>query len=192
MKNQVLNQKIGLSLIELMVTLSVISILVGFAIPRYNIIKINAASVEAIQNVTHISNLQISYLSENGHYAWTHLYGMINNSPAGFVETDEHNNIGFSVTDIQKLRFVYGTYPDYDHYNHREDNTINIGGFSSLAYTSGHSDGGWGRGLGISYRSCDGFFYEHTIVMNQNRQIGIYGEGSGTDFTDRDARKKCL
>ena len=58
--------KNAFSLVELMVVLSIISIITGLAIPKFKFSKLNAHRVEAKLNTNHFSQVAEVYESENG------------------------------------------------------------------------------------------------------------------------------
>ena len=115
----------GFSLIELMVVISIISLLTITSIPSFNRFKIKAARVEAKQNINALYTLVQSFHAEHSAYAppatWYPLgdyygeyffhslspdWGSVGNATCS--ESDSYPNIyGFRVSDCRKLRYNY-------------------------------------------------------------------------------------
>lgn len=183
----------GFSLIELMVVLSIISIVSGLAYPRYLQMKIRAGQLEAIQNLNHIYTLQVAFQSENDSYGILDFVGSLG-SELDQCDTRASslvNDIGFHFTDACKLRYVYASRINNDRYN----NNTNCGDNCFTAFaTNEHNDWNgssarFGRGFGIPLASCSPWpnaigWYDAKIV-NQDKEIGHFGEGVGhTDIAN--------
>lgn len=62
------NQR-GFSLIELVITVTIIGIIAAIAIPAYNAMKMRGARTEAMSTLTEVAHLQERWYSNNGTYA---------------------------------------------------------------------------------------------------------------------------
>ena len=172
------------SLVELMVVLSIISIVVGLAYPRYLNFKIRAARTEAFTNLNYIYTLKQSYFSENGSYGNLEGYGYRSNSTVGESCFDDksgtRNEIGFSVTQPCQLRYSYS-------------------GINSVGGTAKASEEKYpgptlkvGRGFGINSANCSGSIfsinstlpvsflkgaYSDALIIDGDRNIDIFLDG---------------
>ena len=189
----------GFSLVELMVVLSIVSVISGLAYPKYLTMKIRAGRIEAAQNLNHIHTLQEVYQSENETYGLLQSLGSqtivgiergnCDSRASGFI-----NSIGFHPPDPCNLRYSYSSVPSLDRYN----NTRNCNGncFSARAVAVVRSSGirvNTGKGFGIPPTSCDtGAFigYSEERVINQDREFGYSGQGAGT-VDDSNAIEQC-
>lgn len=109
----------GFSLIELMVVISIVTLVAAYSIPSILIFRIRAAQVEAKQNLNSIFTLVESYQADSGFYPNTGGYGYMefggvpsNDCEPDVFVNDLVNTIGFRTsTDCEKLRFYYSYAP---------------------------------------------------------------------------------
>ena len=106
MKERALKTKnAGFSLVELMVVLSVLSLVIVSSISASEKVRQRAKQAEAKMNVRSVTALVHSYVSEDNT-----LSTGIALTTGSFVTTDSCNNgnvIGFAVTDCQKQSYRY-------------------------------------------------------------------------------------
>ena len=97
----------GFSLIELMVVVSIISVLSALSIPTFGIFQIRSARVEMQNNLNNIFTLAHSYHAENELYPNLFHYGVTTHSGNITNNYCAANEMGFSTTNCEKLRYVY-------------------------------------------------------------------------------------
>jgi len=61
----------GFSLIELLIVIAIILIIIGIALPRFNVAQMNARELAVQQAVRTLNTAQVQYLSSYGNYAAT-------------------------------------------------------------------------------------------------------------------------
>ena len=153
--------QLGFSIIELMVVLSIISILTGIVLPKLKKLKINTARVEVTQNFNMIYGLQQTYYSENGRYGGFQEYGFYeqDHQNISYCERTGGNALGFRVSDPCKLRYRYGSTTDsdlvnnyYGGFSHSFGQTPHLFTATATAFKNQKQTGG--RGFGISDFSC--------------------------------------
>ena len=102
------NKKYGFSLVELIVVLSILSILTGMIFPRYIKLKIDVARLEMTTMLKHIHMLQTSYKDENGIYFSSRIVGFTHGAPGTSGSCSQSKNaLGFLPTEPCKLRYLY-------------------------------------------------------------------------------------
>lgn len=167
---------LGFSLVELMVVLSIISIIVGIAFPKYLGIKIRAARVEARQNLNFLYTLHQSYIAENESNVPAFTCGVSSAGTNCPSPGSPGNEIGFSVTNVSKLRYYYEL-SNVDGYDFGGPNSPSFIA-SSAAWSTPNFTGG---GIGISPYRCKrgtAVGYSDLLYVNNLRQIGVTFEGA--------------
>ncbi len=104
------------SLVELMVTLSIITLIASVSFPSMMAFKIRAARVEMQQNTRALSSLLAAYHADSSNYGAGIVYGAFNVNDNGleyaFAENCMTNYLEFSATGpCSKLRFYYVVMP---------------------------------------------------------------------------------
>ena len=104
-------KKVGFSLVELMIVLSIVGVIVTLALPRFQQLQYRARQAEAKTNLNHIYLLQETYFSDNSSYGRLDWIGF---RAGGFEDPNPCdgsgpgiNDIGFKLTDCSKVRYVY-------------------------------------------------------------------------------------
>ncbi len=118
-------QKQAFSLVELMIVVAIIGILAALAIPRFQQFQAKARQAEARSNLVHIYTLQISYNGDNDTFSNMDCLtlGTVTPQASGAEKTacgnikqgawadvnacNTTNEIGFRITDCQKVRYLY-------------------------------------------------------------------------------------
>ena len=165
--------------------LSIISIMTGLAIPKYNSLKIRAARMEAQQNLTHIHTLLQVYRDENDKQAGViEDYGVSDGSCID-ASTGPTNTLGFSTTEPCKLRYLYST----GRVPGGSFGSVQVlGGSSGIALaearenTSGNHPAGVGFGIRSSICGTNGLWdgYNDQLVVTNDRTI--IHPFAGSDF----------
>ncbi len=105
-------QRLGFSLVELMVVLVLVGTLVSLALPRFNTFIARGRQSEAHANLGIIATLQQSYKLEYNKYHDG--LGMGMGHPRARCKPGEVrqklNTLGFRVTDCESLRYTYATF----------------------------------------------------------------------------------
>ena len=173
----------GFSLVELMVVLSIISIVSGLALPKYTQLKIRAARVESQTMLNHIHTLQVAYHSEESRYGNLAAVGILNEICSSNLPGIRRNEIGFKVEEPCKLTYVYYAEAGIDFFNDTKSNDI-VANYGALAFTdvnhAGSADDGLGFGIPINACTSLGISgsYLDYLTINQDRQFGFFNEGS--------------
>ncbi len=98
--------KNGFSLVELMVVVSIVSLLTALSLPRIAIFQIKAAQTEWFINARTMATLAHSYHSENAIYPLGFTYGYQTVlTPHGHVCAA--NELGFATTSCTTMRYHY-------------------------------------------------------------------------------------
>ncbi len=118
-------QKQAFSLVELMIVVAIIGILAALAIPRFQQFQAKARQAEARSNLVHIYTLQISYNGDNDTFSNMDCLTLGTVTPQAFGSEktacgnlkqgawvgvnacNTTNEIGFRITDCQKVRYLY-------------------------------------------------------------------------------------
>ena len=95
------------SLVELMVTVGIVSILVSLGLPRYQAFMARGRMAEAKVNLGHIAALQGIYRSEWNAYGSTSNVGRLSASSWNCSDGDFENPLGFAPDGCQDLRYGY-------------------------------------------------------------------------------------
>ena len=112
------SRKYGFSLVELMVVLSIISIVAGLAIPKFKTFQARTKQTEAKVHLKFIHTLQSAYFSENDSYsppeanttsynAGGKYFDNLNGDPVTSCNVISSNYLGFKFTDCTKIRYNY-------------------------------------------------------------------------------------
>ncbi len=126
------DQPRGFSLVELMVVITIISILSAIALPKFWVFGAKARQAEAKMNLEIIYTLEQSYQSENDVYISLSL----NTICKGQGDQNQNNALGFYLANCQKARYGYYvdipfagfgniTYPDYTSFRAFADTIAN-------------------------------------------------------------------
>ena len=96
------------SLVELMAAVTVVSILVALALPRFRLFIATSRQAEAHANLGIIASLQQSYYLEHNTYHQGMLMGKGGlGGVCGNSSAAEQNQLGFRVTNCDELRYTY-------------------------------------------------------------------------------------
>ena len=105
------NNPRGFSLIELMLIISIISLLIIISLPSYTGLKIKAARTEALLNLKTIRSLAESHHADNSEYPLSFAYGSTGKSwGPRHMNSDlctTSNALGFTTSNCSKLRYYY-------------------------------------------------------------------------------------
>ncbi len=170
-------QNRAFSLVELMVVLSIISIVVGLAFPKYQTFKLRAGIMEAPTNLRFISTLQESYNSENGEYGLLNWYGDLNGSCRQPTRGSATNQIGFSNSTGCNSKYAYYTRSNRDYFNSTWTAAQSDNHYSALADSIDWSTLTRGSSLGVSRQYCINQSIRDMVVINQDGDLGTYREG---------------
>ena len=114
LKRRALHQETGFSLIELMVVVSIITLVSALTIPKYYLFTAKAARVEAYQNLKFVHTLFENYREDvrpgagglNVEYGVRFdAYTPRTPNPISYNIFCATNPLGFSITNCQKLRY---------------------------------------------------------------------------------------
>ena len=188
------NSRAGFSLIELMVVISIITLVTSIAIPNYILFKIKAARVEMYYNMNTIYSLAHSYRAE--HDRWPLMwpvgtYTIYSTSPVPNTSTPNtctasyggENQMGFKVTNCEALHYFY-----YIIYPSITDPAFRI---AAESYKTTSSGIGSGRGNPPTSRCKKPSGYENFFMdrweMNESKVIQPYENDIAND-----ALKNCF
>jgi type IV pilus assembly protein PilE len=174
-----LNNSLGMTLLELMVTLGIVGILAAIAIPAYNQFMKKAKMVEGELAIHNIEKLQQNYFLETGTY--TNNLGALGYSP---VPPLKYYTMAITLGDNQPIAYQATA----------TANTPDLGSFLLIKYGDGRADylqvstngsGSGGSGSGGSGGDSGG-----SGSGSGGGDSGSGDSGGGKDKKDKDKDKK--
>ncbi len=186
---QIRKSNLGFSLVELMVVVSIITLLGSITFPSYVKFMIRAARVEMTTNLRHIATLAHAYHAENSQFPGIILYGVSNGTT-----NCGPNALGFSVGDCMSLRYEYlfrgGWQVNASTYHFTRETYF--GAYARALYIDGDYDFSTGRGPPTKHcivpevysETNGGYFYYDAWTLNENGEFKAVFDG--------DAEQNCL